>query len=223
MRLAAARELAGRSYSEQLIPTISEVLAETRVGLPQLQGIVVIHGPGSFTGIRIGVSAAKGLAEALAVPIIAVSRLRLLALKAQGTAIAVLDAGRGEFFVGVYQDGICVQEILLTRENLMEAMTNWKYPVLVCENRVFESLSEIGPRLVSAPAAIDALAAGANRFLAQDFDDTALLDANYLRRSEIEMLARIAEHAALRAAPSCADPRPASVSVDSAPADVHQR
>src|SRR5271170_7782185 len=97
------RELAGKTYSELLHSTVADLLREAGARIEQLSGVVVVNGPGSFTGIRIGLSAAKGLAEALAIPIIAVSRLELLARKAPGSAAAVLDAGRGEFFVGFYR------------------------------------------------------------------------------------------------------------------------
>ncbi len=74
-----SREIVGRSYSENLLSTLDEILKEARVGLNDLQAVVVVRGPGSFTGIRIGVSAAKGLAEGLAIPVIGLSRLELLA------------------------------------------------------------------------------------------------------------------------------------------------
>ena len=199
VRLVASRELIGRTFSEVLLSSISEILAESGVVLTQLKGIVVIHGPGSFTGIRIGVSAAKGFAEGLGIPVIAVSRLKLLADKAGGDAVAVLDAGRGEFFVGVYRRGDQVAESLMTRETLLETAAGSGLPILVCEPKLAASLPESGAHLVTAPTASDALKEGARRFRVQDFDDVATLDANYLRRSETEMLARIAEHAALRA------------------------
>jgi tRNA threonylcarbamoyladenosine biosynthesis protein TsaB len=64
---------------------------------------------------------------------------------------------------------------------------------------VFAVLDELGAEMIAAPTAVEALSVGAERFRAEAFDDVATLDANYLRRSETEMLARIAEHAALRA------------------------
>src|ERR1700757_4748694 len=71
--------LAGKTYSALLVPKIQKLL-ESQQGSPEhLQAIVVAHGPGSFTGIRVGLSAAKGLAEALSIPLIAVSRLAVLA------------------------------------------------------------------------------------------------------------------------------------------------
>ena len=178
---------------------ISEVLRDAGVALEDLSGVVVVHGPGSFTGIRVGVSAAKGLAEGLGIPVIALSRLELLARKnPEGSAVAILDAGRGEFYAGFYRERICETEALLTRGALSQALAGCGLPVLVCEPQVFSALEDIRPVLVAAPTAVDALRVGGERFQAGLFDDVSSLDANYLRRSESEMLARIAEHAAQR-------------------------
>jgi tRNA threonylcarbamoyladenosine biosynthesis protein TsaB len=195
-----SRELAGRTYSEQLLTTVAELLEEAKAALSDLSGVVVIHGPGSFTGIRIGVSAAKGLAEGLAIPVIALSRLELLARQSgQGDSVAVLDAGRGEFYVGFYREDRCETEVLLTCEALSQAVAGSEGRVLVCEQGVFESIHGLNPMLVAAPTAADALAVAAFRFGAGQFDDVSLLEANYLRRSENEMLARVAKHSAQRA------------------------
>jgi tRNA threonylcarbamoyladenosine biosynthesis protein TsaB len=194
-----SRELAGRTYSEQLLTTVAEMLSEAHVQLCNLSGVVVVRGPGSFTGIRIGVSAAKGLAEGLAIPVIALSRLELLARQCPGgSAVAVLDAGRGEFFAGFYREGVCETEALLTRDALSQGVAGSGLPILVCEQGVFAALEGLQPNLVSAPTAIEALAVGKERFLAGCFDDVVTLEANYLRRSENEMLARIANHAATK-------------------------
>jgi tRNA threonylcarbamoyladenosine biosynthesis protein TsaB len=197
------RELAGKTFSERLLGTVSELLQDAEVTLEQIRAVVVVHGPGSFTGIRIGVSAAKGLAEGLAIPAIAVSRLELLARKApEGRGAAIFDAGRGEFYAGFYRNGQPGGESLLTREALLETVQAIGLPVVVCEPKVSEALAELQPRNVAAPTAIEALILGAERFGRGLFDDVATLDANYLRRAETEMLARIAEHAALRRAAS---------------------
>jgi tRNA threonylcarbamoyladenosine biosynthesis protein TsaB len=194
------REMAGRSYSENLLATVDEVLREAEAGLGDLQGVVGVHGPGSFTGIRIGVSAAKGLAEGLSIPLIALSRLELLARRSVGaSALAVLDAGRGEFFAGFYRDGICETEALLTRDALSQAVAGCGLPVVTCEQGVFSALGDLSPTNVAAPTAVDALAAGRERFRAGPFDNVATVEANYLRRSESEMLARVAGHAARKA------------------------
>jgi tRNA threonylcarbamoyladenosine biosynthesis protein TsaB len=194
------RELGGRTFSEQLLPAVAGLLSDASVQLSELSGLVVVRGPGSFTGIRIGVSAAKGLAEGLAIPVVALSRLELLARQSRdGSAVAVLDAGRGEFFAGFYREGVCEGEALLTHDALSQAVAGSGLPVLVCEDGVFSALGSLEASLVAAPAATDALAVGGVRFLAGSFDDVGTLEANYLRRSESEMLARIAGHAARKA------------------------
>ena len=99
-RVVASAVLPGRSSSERLVPEVRGLLEGAGWKLGELAAIAVVSGPGSFTGVRVGVSAAKGLSEAGGVPLIAVSRLALLAA-ASGTAglvHAVLDAGRGEFY-----------------------------------------------------------------------------------------------------------------------------
>jgi tRNA threonylcarbamoyladenosine biosynthesis protein TsaB len=201
------RELPGRTFSERLLPSVSDLLIKAGIQLKALAGIVVVAGPGSFTGIRIGISAAKGLAEGLRLPVIAVSRLELLARKvAASDGIAVLDAGRDEFFVGVHRAGGSEVEVLATRDGLQAlvadsvASLNSMPRLLVCEPRVYSALTDLGAELVTAPTAVDAWKVGMQRFRRAQFDDVASLDANYLRRSETEMLARIAEHVALKAA-----------------------
>src|SRR5215813_9056450 len=84
-------ELAGKTYSAMLVPRLRELLETFQVSWQQIEAIVVVNGPGSFTGVRVGVSAAKGLAEVFSTPVIAVSRLRVLAHKAH-TQCAALDA-----------------------------------------------------------------------------------------------------------------------------------
>ncbi|WP_433966064.1 tRNA (adenosine(37)-N6)-threonylcarbamoyltransferase complex dimerization subunit type 1 TsaB [Tunturiibacter gelidiferens] len=101
--IVAAEVLPGRSSSELLVPTVRRLMAASGWLSSELAAVVVVHGPGSFTGVRVGVSAAKGLSEAWAVPLIALSRLALLAGAVDGgeqMVHAVLDAGRGSFITG---------------------------------------------------------------------------------------------------------------------------
>ena len=120
--IAAREMLPGRSSSERLVPAVRRLMAASGWTLRELAAIVVVHGPGSFTGVRVGLSAAKGLSEASGVPMIAVSRLVLLAARAgvnDATVYAVLDAGRGEFYLGEYVGRRCVREALLSGEDLV--------------------------------------------------------------------------------------------------------
>ena len=105
-RILGKRELAGRSYSATLVAAVGELLSASHVKLGDLGAIVVVNGPGSFTGVRVGLSAVKGLAEPGQIPVVAVSRLAVLAAKA-GVASAALDAHRHEVFLRLERtDGV---------------------------------------------------------------------------------------------------------------------
>ncbi|MGH7529084.1 MAG: tRNA (adenosine(37)-N6)-threonylcarbamoyltransferase complex dimerization subunit type 1 TsaB, partial [Gemmatimonadales bacterium] len=106
-RVAAARSLRGaRQQSAQIIPLIRQVLAEAEIGIGGISGLVVGDGPGSFTGLRIGWAAAKGLAHERALPLRAVPSLLGAAHAAAGGQIgpvaACYDALRGQVFGAVY-------------------------------------------------------------------------------------------------------------------------
>ncbi len=94
VKVVATAELAVRTYSARLIPEIAALLESRQATLRDIEAIVVVNGPGSFTGIRVGLSTAKGLAEGAGIPLIAVSRLALLA-NASGLphVLAAVDAG----------------------------------------------------------------------------------------------------------------------------------
>jgi len=185
----AEKTLAERSAAALLLPGVRELLAEQKTTLAELDAIVVVNGPGSFTGVRIGVSAAKGLSEGAGRPVIAISRLAVMACLCGAERVhAVLDAGRGEFYVGTYRGVECVHEALLTREELQAAMEKTPGAVCVCEAKVAEALRALEPVMVQEPAAADALALAELAFQTKSFADVAALDGSYLRRADAEML-----------------------------------
>lgn len=188
--VVATETLPGRSSSEQLVPAVRRLMRAAGWSLEGLAAIVVVHGPGSFTGVRVGLSAAKGLSEATGVPLIAVSRLALLAadVGGDGTVHAVLNAGRGEFYHGEYVGWRCVRERLVALDDLMSAAAAGA--VVVCEPAVAEALGALQPRLMVEPSAGAALPIALRRMAAGDFDDVGLLDANYLRRTDVEISAK---------------------------------
>jgi tRNA threonylcarbamoyladenosine biosynthesis protein TsaB len=189
--IVAMEALPGRSSSELLVPAVRRLLETRRWKLGDLAAVAVVHGPGSFTGVRVGLSAAKGLSEAGGVPLVAVSRLALLAAGGDGAGDlvhAVLDAGREEFYYGEYAGRRCVREALLREEDLRAAVGGGV--VVVCEAKVAETLAGLGPRVVGEPSAGDALPLVLERIEAGDFDDAATLDANYLRQSDAEIFAK---------------------------------
>ena len=102
-RTIAIRELSEQNFShaEKLHVFIEELFAESHLKLQDLSAIAVSQGPGSYTGLRIGVSAAKGLCYALSIPLIAVDTLEILARKiniSNGTILPMIDARRLEVY-----------------------------------------------------------------------------------------------------------------------------
>jgi tRNA threonylcarbamoyladenosine biosynthesis protein TsaB len=178
--LLAQTELPGKTYSAQLVPAIRAMLAEQGMDAASLDAVLAVNGPGSFTGIRVGVSAAKGFAEALSIPLAAVSRLAVLASKA-GTQAAALDAGRSELYL---RDG--ERESLIASKDLA---SNSPVALAVCEPSVHWSFPEA--ILTTPPTAADALNFAAPRLLSGDFADTASLEGNYVRRSDAEIFAKV--------------------------------
>jgi tRNA threonylcarbamoyladenosine biosynthesis protein TsaB len=96
----AARSVEQERSSTRLLEMVREVLAEAGIGVGDLGGIAVLRGPGSFTGLRIGLATVLGLHQALGVPATAIPTLPVLAASAgstEGTVIAVVDALRGDW------------------------------------------------------------------------------------------------------------------------------
>lgn len=194
-RVIASEVLPGRSASERLIPVIRNLMQAEGWMLKELTAIGVVHGPGSFTGVRVGLSAAKGLSEAGRVRLVAISRLALLAASTGEGAWRVcsaLDAGRGEFYCGMYEGRRRISEALLTAAEVAVAAGSAEI-LITCEAGAAEALGSLGPRLVEEPKAGDALPLVLGRILAAEFDDPAGLDANYLRRTDLEIFAKQAK------------------------------
>lgn len=175
--------LEGRTYSATLIAAIESLLTEHGARLHDVDCLVVVNGPGSFTGVRVGLSAAKGLAEGAGLRVMALSRLAVLADKA-GAANAALDAHRHEVYLRLGET-----ELLAAGEDL--ASLTPPAQVAVCDDGAGDLLAAAwtGTDLlrVSAPSAADALRLAAGRIAESGFDDVALLDGHYLRRSDAEI------------------------------------
>ncbi|HTV87027.1 MAG TPA: tRNA (adenosine(37)-N6)-threonylcarbamoyltransferase complex dimerization subunit type 1 TsaB [Dyella sp.] len=102
----ARTELAPRRHAERVLPMADELLAEAGIGKHALDGIAVGRGPGAFTGVRLAVSLAQGMAMALDVPVVTVSSLAALALEApedDADILAVIDARMGEIYAASYR------------------------------------------------------------------------------------------------------------------------
>jgi tRNA threonylcarbamoyl adenosine modification protein YeaZ/ribosomal-protein-alanine acetyltransferase len=204
--------LGGQRPSETLVGSAYEMLRMAGVQLVRLGAIVAVNGPGGFTGVRVGLAAIKGLAEPARTPVVAVSRLEVLASNAgvpsdrstslgwkAGVDSAALDAHRREVFLRVGGADGQARELLAGAAELA-ALDSPPKRIAVCDDAAAELLSAAWPEAelvrVTAPTAADAMRLCAPRVVAGEFVDLALLDGNYLRRSDAEIFGEAVEAAA---------------------------
>jgi len=103
--LATAREVMARGHQERLAPMAQAVMAEAGLAFDKLDRIAVTVGPGSFTGLRVGIAFAKGLALALDKPTVGIGTLEALAAEANGLVFPAIDARRGQLYLQAFEDG----------------------------------------------------------------------------------------------------------------------
>ncbi len=195
-RLSAARslsilaqsELEGRTYSATLVSAVRDLLRSGGHALRDLACIVAVSGPGSFTGVRVGLSAVKGFADGAGLPVAAVSRLKVLANKA-GCVSSALDAHRQEVFLRISRDGAEPAELVAGLADLKLASP--PADVAVCEETAASLIAAAWPETrllrVSPPTAADALVSTVDVIASGLFVDLVLLDGHYLRRSDAEI------------------------------------
>jgi tRNA threonylcarbamoyladenosine biosynthesis protein TsaB len=114
-QLIARSELAPRRHAELLLPMCDQVLAEAGLARRALDALAVGRGPGAFTGVRLAISAAQGIALALDIPVVPVSSLAALAAQAPGDGadvLAVIDARMGEIYAGVFRRAATGMDLL---------------------------------------------------------------------------------------------------------------
>lgn len=173
-----AAMLAPGGYAQLLFRKVGELLERHGLKPAEIDCFAAASGPGSFTGVRIGLACVKGLAEAVAKPAAGVSNLQALASLGSGALRApVIDARRGEIYGAVYDErgGLVMPEVVMTLEA-------WKRTLPEGAEVV-----ELNPqRLLAAAVARMALA----QFRRGEAGDPAALDANYVRRPDAEVLFR---------------------------------
>jgi tRNA threonylcarbamoyladenosine biosynthesis protein TsaB len=185
--------LAGGTFSAQLVPEIAALLTKHRFGKHEIDAFAVASGPGSFTGLRVGLAAIKALAEILGKPIAAVSLLEVLALAGgtKGKVCAALDAGRGEIYCGEYEvagDSVQVlREQLLTREELVAAARGWKIVTPDAALVATAAAAGLSAVLVEPLSAGAVARLGWRRLLRGHAVSPEQLEANYIRRSDAEI------------------------------------
>ncbi len=179
-------------FGHILFPQIEKLLARHGVSVNQMNCFAAAAGPGSFTGVRIGLAAAKGLGEAVAKPVVALSNLRVLA--AFGTAplrATVLDARRGEVYGAVYNDAleVVVAEAVMKFPAWLKTLPVAGFEFVSTDFAPFRSYVDADVPVVTAPRA---LAAAIGRIAWAEFEagrarDPIGIDANYVRRSDAEL------------------------------------
>jgi tRNA threonylcarbamoyladenosine biosynthesis protein TsaB len=189
--------LVGGTFSAQLIPQISELLARNGFTKNEVGAFAVASGPGSFTGLRIGLAAVKALAEVLEKPIAAVSLLEVCVLTSgvQGKIMAVLDAGRGDVYLGEYEipatPGQVPREHIVTRNEFFAQAKGW---TLVTPDSVLAvSAGAAGLAVSTLPpiSAAEVARLGWRKIQSGETVTPEQLEANYIRRTDAEMLEKI--------------------------------
>ncbi len=190
--------LTGGTFSAQLVPQIAALLQKHGFGKGDIDAFAVASGPGSFTGLRVGLAGIKALAEVLGKPIAAVSLLEAVAAAARADrrVLAALDAGRGEIYVGEYEsqgDGrtrVTLSERLLTKEEFLSAANG--AVVVTPDKSVTDAATAAGLRVqdMERPRS-DAIARiGWRKIQLGETTSAEALDANYIRRSDAEIFAK---------------------------------
>jgi tRNA threonylcarbamoyladenosine biosynthesis protein TsaB len=106
--LASATEPMQRGHQERLAPMVAEVMVQAGACFDQLDRIGVTVGPGSFTGLRVGLAFAKAMSLALDIPCIGVGTLEALAAGQTGFVVSAIDAKRDQIYLQIFQDGVAL-------------------------------------------------------------------------------------------------------------------
>jgi tRNA threonylcarbamoyladenosine biosynthesis protein TsaB len=185
--------LEGGTFSAQLVPQISDALNRHRLSRRDIDGFAIVSGPGSFTGLRVGLAAIKALAEVLQKPIAAVSLLEVV-VRASGTqadVVVALDASRGEVYTADFQ--VLRQQTTTRSEQLLTladfASANTGRQIITPDARIADFIREKGLRVtqVDRPRADTIARLGFEKIQAGDAVSPEAIDANYIRRSDPEV------------------------------------
>jgi tRNA threonylcarbamoyl adenosine modification protein YeaZ len=205
--LARRTHCEGIDYSGWLLPAVQSVLAETLLKMEKLDLLAVATGPGSFTGLRVGLTTVKAWAEVYRKPIVGVSRLEALARSAEsdaGFVAASYDAQRGQLFGAHFrrtENGAepIMEESVMPPEEFVDLANrlvgNQPLTWACLDPQMIENLEGLrqrtargdrilgcSPELASIVGVLGAESAARGRF-----GDPLTLDANYVRRSDAEI------------------------------------
>ena len=178
-------------FAHVLFGELEGLLASSGTKLAHVDAFAAASGPGSFTGVRVALSAAKGFAEAYGKPLFAVSNL--LAMASLGSAplrAPLLDARRGEVYAGLYDSALrpIREEAVMPLHEWLEALPSHEVEILCpYPDRFTEQLTgrQITPVAASVAGAVAELAA--QRYRSGERPPSAAVGANYVRRSDAEL------------------------------------
>lgn len=191
----------GKGNFGSLMPALDFLIRQSKSDIRSLEAIIVAKGPGSFTGLRLGFSTAKGLCHALDIPIISISSLKAMACQLSYTHLpvtSILDSRKGELFAARFAWG-SGHNLARDSEDLSlkldEFPSLFKDPTIFIGND-FETQAPLlrkllGPQVILAHSYCWNLRAsavgflGLKRFKANDFDEPQLLGPLYLRPPDI--------------------------------------
>jgi tRNA threonylcarbamoyladenosine biosynthesis protein TsaB len=181
--------LEGGTFSAQLVPQIAALLTKHDFGKQDIGGLAVVSGPGSFTGLRIGLAVIKALGDVLSKPIAAVSLLQAMAVsgRSHGRVLAVLDAGRGDIYAGEYDidtsGAHVVSERLLSCSQLIESSSG--STVVTADENLVGVAHDAGLPVeeIELPRSDVIARLGWQKIQAGDTVSPEELEANYLRRT----------------------------------------
>jgi len=195
--LAEATWRCGQNHSVELLPRLTQLLNEAEIELKSVGCILVARGPGSYNGLRVGLSTAKGLAFSLDIPIIGVSSLELEARQHAQSDLPiapVLNAGRGEIATALYRNKDSWQQLAPEHITTVEALgSEIKDKTLFCGEYATVIAGELKKRLKDKAVIAPPLPRRSSRMAelakarleAHDYDSPTTLQPLYLRRPAI--------------------------------------
>ena len=155
--IAQRHETLSRGQGERLIPMLEDILAEAEIAWSGLDAIAVGVGPGNFTGIRISVSAARGLALGLGIPAIGVSTFEALALGHSGIVLASVAAPRDQVYLDLFGPDVETAPGIYALGDLPYGISDSENPTVVGAHAAkiaADCAGRVGEQLHSLPAAI---------------------------------------------------------------------
>lgn len=187
----------GKTHSENLMPLIKELLERNNVNLSEIELIAISCGPGSFTGIRIGIASIKAMAEVHNIPVAEVTSLEILARndESERNKIALIDARNNQVYAGVFdKDYNLLEEYMADDINaIVEKFSKYKSSVCIGDGAVLHKnmlskIEEISFLDNNKQSAFRAGQIGYKKYLENNLKNADTVMPIYLRKSQAERM-----------------------------------